>query len=93
MIDENKRIVDMTFRELAEGLANSERKSRDRNVTTAELAEELDCAESTIGIYGRAGMYEAPGCRIKKNRWNLMKCEEWVATKYQDILKKTRKTK
>jgi hypothetical protein len=93
MIDRNTRVIDLKVGDLEDIFANSEKKSRDRNVTTEELAKELNCAESQIGIYGRAGMYEAQGCRIKKNCWNLLKCEEWVATKYQEILKKTRKPK
>ncbi len=90
MIDRNTRLIDLTYGDLVDGLAKSEKKSNDRNVTTADLAIELKCSEAQIGIYGRAGMYKH---QIKKNCWKLRECEEWVGNEWQEILKKNRTRK
>lgn len=88
----NKRIVDVTVDELVDAVVSKLEEREDREtVTTEELSKILQCADSQIGVYGRAGMYDAPGCRIKKNCWNPKRCREWVAKDYQDILQKSRK--
>jgi hypothetical protein len=90
----NKRVVDITVDELVEAVVTKLEEREDKEtVDTDTLAEILQCSPATIGVYGRAGMYEAPGCRVKKNCWNPKKCKKWVETEYQKLLSKSRTRK
>lgn len=89
----NKRVIDLTLDELAEGIFNKlkEKQENEDGLTTDQLAQKLNVCVATIGVYGRAGMYKYPGARIKKNRWDYNKCREFVETVYQNILSTKRK--
>ena len=92
-MDNSTRVIDLTLGELAEGifLKLKEKQESEDGLTTDQLAIKLNVCVATIGRYGRAGMYDYPGARIKKNRWEYEKCKEWVTNNYQAILNSTRK--
>jgi hypothetical protein len=89
-----QRVIDLTVNELLDAITDRLDEREDKEtVNTEKLAEILQCSPAQIGVYGRAGMYEEPGCRIKKDCWNPKACKTFISTKYQEMLKSGRKRK
>lgn len=90
MIDLQKRLIDCTLEDMVEAVMERLNEVDDEPVTTQELMKRLKCSKSQIKVYGDAGMYKDPSCRLGHNKWDAKACKIWTTTVYQEKLSKAK---